>query len=249
MTQGRRGRRGQKMNHAGAGAGPANAGSGRDRLMAAALELAATTRSLATLGLREVARRAGLNPNTFYRHFRDFDDLGRIMIEDLGRELRKGLREARMRPARDGFRLSDFGNPAEGLKQAQSIARESVHLVLDFVIEHEQAYIVGIRELYGPSPALRRAMRELLEAIADDMTEDLLGVLKMPAIDDAELREAALVLVRQMVFFSMDYLEQPDRRDEVRRQAERFILLLFWGALAARAPELLVASRLHFPED
>lgn len=222
--------------------------SGRQKLMEAALELAATTRSLASLGLREVARHAGLNPNTFYRHFKDFDDLGVAMLRDLGAELRKGLRERRMQPAAQGFRLSDFSHPAEGLAQAQALARESVGLVLDFVMEHREAYTVGIRELHGTSPVMRQAMRDLLEGIAQDMTEDLLGVLKLPAVPHGEMLEIARVIVRQMVFFSMDYLEQPERQQQIRREAEHFILLLFWGALAARAPELIVQSGLKFPD-
>lgn len=221
--------------------------SGRLKLMEAALELAATTRSLASLGLREVARHAGLNPNTFYRHFKDFDDLGVAMLDELGTELRAGLREARMRPAKKGFKLSDFSNPAEGLAQAQALARESVGLVLDFVIDHREAYTVGIRELHGTSPVMRKAMQELLDGIAVDMTEDLLGVLMLPAVSHEELLAVARVIVRQMVFFSMDYLEQPSRHAEIKREAERFILLLFWGAIAARAPALLAAAKLKFP--
>lgn len=221
--------------------------SGREKLMNAALELAATTRSLASLGLREVARQAGLNPNTFYRHFKDFDELGVAMLDELGDELRGGLRERRMRPAAKGFRLSDMSNPAEGLAQAQALARESVGLVLDFVMEHREAYIVGIRELHGTSPVMRKAMRDMLEGIAQDMTEDLLGVLKLPGVEHDELLEIARVIVRQMVFFSMDYLEEPSRQAQIKREAERFILLLFWGALAARQPELLTQSGLKFP--
>ena len=216
--------------------------------MAAALELAASTRSLATLGLREVARHAGLNPNTFYRHFKDFDELGVAMLDELGTELRAGLRERRMRPAARGLRLLDLGNPAGGLAQAQTLARESVGLVLDFVMEHREAYIVGIRELHGTSPVMRKAMQDLLEGIAQDMTEDLFGVLKLPAVPPDEMLDMSRVIVRQMVFFSMDYLDQPTRQKEVKRQAERFILLLFWGAIAARAPELLAQSGLKFPE-
>ena len=216
--------------------------------MEAALELAATTRSLASLGLREVARHAGLNPNTFYRHFKDFDELGVAMLKDLGTELRAGLRERRMQPAAKGFRLSDFSNPAKGLNEAQALARESVGLVLDFVMEHREAYTVGIRELHGSSPVMRNAMNELLEGIAQDMTEDLLGVLKLPAISADELIAVARVIVRQMVFFSMDYLEHPENRQIIRREAERFILLLFWGAIAARAPELITQSGMKFPE-
>lgn len=222
--------------------------SGRQKLMDAALELAASTRSLASLGLREVARHAGLNPNTFYRHFKDFDELGVAMLKELGTELRAGLRERRMQAAAKGFRLSDFSNPAEGLAEAQSVARESIRLVLNFVTEHKEAYTVGIRELNGTSPVIRRAMRELLEDIALDMTEDLLGVLQLPAVKPHEMQEVARVIVRQMTFFSMDYLERPEDREQILQEAERFILLLFWGALAARAPELLVESKLTFPE-
>lgn len=222
--------------------------SGRQKLMESALSLAASTRSLATLGLREVARHAGLNPNTFYRHFKDFDELGVAMLKELGAELRTGLRERRMRPAAKGFRLSDLSNPAEGLAEAQALARESVGLVLDFVQDHREAYIVGIRELHGTSPVMRKAMQQMLEDIARDMTEDLLGVLKLPAVTPEEMIEVARVIVRQMVFFSMDYLDQPARRNEIKREAERFILLLFWGAIAARAPGLLTQSGLKFPE-
>ena len=222
--------------------------TGRQKLMESALALAASTRSLATLGLREVARHAGLNPNTFYRHFKDFDELGVAMLGELGTELRQGLRERRMRPAAKGFRLSDLSNPAEGLAQAQALARESVGLVLDFVQDHREAYTVGIRELHGTSPVMRKAMQQLLEDIAEDMTEDLLGVLKLPAVTHDELIEVARVIVRQMVFFSMDYLDQPSRQNQIKREAERFILLLFWGAIAARAPALLAQSGLKFPE-
>lgn len=215
--------------------------------MEAALELAATTRSIASLGLREVARHAGLNPNTFYRHFKDFDELGVAMLKELGTELRAGLRERRMRPAAKGFRLSDFSDPAKGLEQAVALARESVGLVLDFVMDNREAYTVGIRELHGSSPVMREAMRALLDDIAQDMTEDLIGVLKLPAVPPEEMIEVARVIVRQMVFFSMDYLERPERHEQIKREAERFILLLFWGAIAARAPGLLTQSGIKFP--
>ncbi|MGQ0701083.1 MAG: TetR family transcriptional regulator [Panacagrimonas sp.] len=222
--------------------------SGRQKLMEAALELAATTRSLASLGLREVARHAGLNPNTFYRHFKDFDELGLAMLDELGTELRTGLRERRLRPAAQGFRMSNYKNPAEGLAQLQDIIRQSIGLVLDFVTDHKAAYVVGIRELHGTSPALRQAMRKLIDDIARDMAEDVLGVLQFPLLEPEIVREISRLVIRQMTFFSMDYLENPSQREAIRRQAERFILLLFWGAIAAKAPELIAQSKAKFPD-
>jgi AcrR family transcriptional regulator len=217
--------------------------------MEAALQLAATTRSLASLGLREVARHAGLNPNTFYRHFKNFDELGLAVIEQLSGELRKGLRERRLRPANAGPRLTDIRNPTQALQRAQGIVRESVTLVLDFVSEHRAAYVVGIREMHGTSPVLRKALHKVMDRIADDMAEDVLGALELPLLSADEVHEISHLVIRQMTFFSLDYLEQPDQREAIRRQAERFILLLFWGAMAAKAPEALAASKLKFPES
>ncbi|MGH8456667.1 MAG: TetR family transcriptional regulator [Stenotrophobium sp.] len=228
---------------------PEPATNGRQRLMEAALQLAATTRSLASLGLREVARQAGLNPNTFYRHFNNFDELGLAIIEQLSAELRKGLRERRLRAAASGLRLSDIKNPAESLQPAQGIVRESVGLVLDFVSEHRAAYVVGIRELHGTSPVLRKALRQVMDGIAADMAEDILGALRLPLLSTADVHEISRLVIRQMTFFSLDYVENPDQREDIRRQAERFILLLFWGAMAAKAPDALAAAKLRFPED
>ncbi len=224
------------------------AATGRQKLMDAALELAGTTKSLASLGLREVARQAGLNPNTFYRHFKDFDELGVAMLDELGTKLRKGLRERRLMPAAKGLRLSNTDNPTELLREAQSIISESIGLVLDFATEHEASYVVGIRELHGTSPVLRKALRNLLDGIAQDMAEDVLGVLELPMVRRETVEEISLVVIRQMTFFSMDYLENPEQRDQIKLRAERFILLLFWGAIAEEAPQLVADVKFTFPK-
>ena len=39
-------------------------------------------RSFASLSLREVAREAGIAPTSFYRHFRDVDELGLTMVDE-----------------------------------------------------------------------------------------------------------------------------------------------------------------------
>ena len=219
---------------------------GRDKLMNAAMKLASTTHSLASLGLREVARLAGVNPNTFYRHFRNFDELGLAMIEQLGGELRQSLRERRTRPASGGgIRLADLANPSRSLQLMQGVVHESVSLVLDFALEHREAYVVGIRELHGSSPVMRSALRKLLDDIAADMAEDVLGMLKLPLLEVDTVREISSMVIRQMTFFSIDYLDQPQQRENIRRQAERFILLLFFGALAAKAPAMLSGAKLR----
>lgn len=217
--------------------------SGRQKLMSAALQLAATTRSLASLGLREVARQAGLNPNTFYRHFSSFDDLGLAVIAELAGGLRRGLRERRRRPMDEAHRLDGVTDPIELMQRAEVIVNESVALVLEFVTEHQQAYVVGIREMHGTSPVLRAALRRIFDELSADMAEDILDIVPPQFVDRESIHSIAAVVIREMAFYSLDYLEQPERRDAIRSDAQRFILMLLWGGMAMRAPQLLAAAR------
>ena len=212
---------------------------GKQKLIDAALELAASTRSLASLGLREVTRYAGLAPNAFYRHFRNFDELGLEVIDLLGDKLRRGLRERRLNwRNRHAAPVHLFDQEKfAGLKE---IIGQSVGLVLEFVLEYQVAYTVGIRELHGTSPLLRGAMEHLLEQFAADMAEDVQAMLATPGVDPATLQEISHEVIRQMSFFSMDYLRHPARRNEIRQRAERFITRLFAGEMALRAAEAAV---------
>ena len=67
----------------------------RSSLMQAALALMGEGRSFTSLGIREIAREAGMVPNGFYRHFRSTDDLGLALVEEVGITLRRLLREVR----------------------------------------------------------------------------------------------------------------------------------------------------------
>ena len=121
---------------------------GKRLLMEAALRLTSTSRSLSSLGLRELAREAGLNPNTFYRHFRDVDDLGLAVIRDISTQLRQPLRALRREAAaradqRQKLRLPKlFGID---LGRGRRVTHETVQLFFDFVDQHPAAFLIGVR--------------------------------------------------------------------------------------------------------
>ncbi len=50
--------------------------------------------------MREVAREAGIAPNSFYRHFKDIDELAIELIDRAGGVLRQILHEARLQASR-----------------------------------------------------------------------------------------------------------------------------------------------------
>ena len=191
---------------------------GRERLMRAALRLGARKRSLNALGLRELGREAGLNPNTFYRHFKSLEDLNLAIIEQFGSELR---------PA-----LSDIRRSAS---TPQDAARGSTEHVFDFAARNPEVFIVGVRELHGASPAVRQALREALEAFAGDMADDVRLRGLAPGLDPGRLSEVSMAVVRQTFYLCLDYLEQPQRRDELVRQAIDFVEMLIAGALTVQA--------------
>ncbi len=77
------------------GKSPRRASITAEELIHAALDILGPNRSISTLGLREIARQAGIAPNSFYRHFHDVDELAIALIERAGNQLRTVIGSAR----------------------------------------------------------------------------------------------------------------------------------------------------------
>lgn len=221
---------------------------GKRLLMEAALKLNATTRSLNALSLRELAREAGLNPNTFYRHFKDFDELGMAIIEEMTTQIRQPLRDLRRQAAESvtpaGTLVESWeDNPRLNLARAMQVNKATVKLFFDYVAENPNAFILGIRELHGASPTLRKALRQVMEDFAQDMADDIQELRLMPKLESADLSDISETISREMFQLSMDYIEQPERREQICMKAEKMITALIMGSavLHGHGPVLLGA--------
>ena len=212
---------------------------GKRLLMEAALRLTSTSRSLSSLGLRELAREAGLNPNTFYRHFRDVDDLGLAVIRDISTQLREPLRALRREAAaradqRQKLRLPKlFGID---LGRGRRVTHETVQLFFDFVDQHPEAFLIGVRELHGASPVMREALAGVMAEFAQDMLEDIQDFKLLPSIlAEHEVRQVTQLVSQTLFQQSLDYLGQPERREAIRLLAEEQIMLQFAGAAVLKS--------------
>ena len=221
---------------------------GKCLLMEAALKLNASTRSLNALSLRELAREAGLNPNTFYRHFKDFDELGMAIIEEMTKQIRQPLRDLRRRAAESvapaGTQLESWeDNPRLNLAKATQVNQATVKLFFDYVAANPNAFILGIRELHGASPVLRKALRQVMEDFAQDMADDIEELRLMPALERSHLYDISETISREMFQLSMDYIEQPERREQICLKAEKMITALIMGSavLHGHGPTLMQA--------
>ncbi|SPP32612.1 HTH-type transcriptional repressor FabR [Arsenophonus endosymbiont of Aleurodicus floccissimus] len=124
----------------------------RRSLIEAAFSQLSAERSFTSLSLREVAREAGIAPTSFYRHFRDVDELGLTMVDESGLMLRQLMRQARQRIAKGG-----------------SVIRTSVATFMEFIGNNPNAFRLLLRERSGTSSAEFRAAvaREIQHFIAE----------------------------------------------------------------------------------
>lgn len=131
----------------------------REDLITAALKLVGPHRSISTLSLREVAREAGIAPNSFYRHFRDMDELAIALIDQAGRSLRLIVGAARQRASVE-----------------RSIIRTSVESFMEQLNTNEALLHILLREGSVGSPAFKQAVERELHFFEEELCTDLIRV-------------------------------------------------------------------------
>lgn len=130
----------------------------RQNIINAAFGLLDAQRSLSAISLREVSREAGIAPTSFYRHFKDIDELGLTLVDEAGLALRQLMRQARRRIASGG-----------------GVIDTSVDTFMEFITANTNVFRLLLREHTGTSTAYRMAvLREIqhfIEELADYIIE------------------------------------------------------------------------------
>ena len=164
----------------------------RNSLMQSALDLMGEGRSFTSLGIREIAREAGMVPNAFYRHFRNTDELGLALVEEVGITLRRLLREARQ----------------AGMAQSDMV-RRSVHVYHQYVKQNRLQFLFISSERSGGSRILRLAIRSDVTHFTHEMAQDFrrLGMYKdMPT---SSLQMVCGLIVTTMLAAAPEILDLP----------------------------------------
>ncbi|MBC7916573.1 MAG: TetR family transcriptional regulator [Rhodoferax sp.] len=189
----------------------------RANLLQAALNLMGQGRSFTSLALREIAREAGVAPNAFYRHFRNTDELGLALVEEVGITLRRLLREERQVQVAPKERL-----------------RRSVAVYQEYVKSNRLLFLFISSERSGGSRILRLAIRNDVTHFTNEMAQDfrLLGVY--PEVSTASLQMICGLIVMTMLAAATDILdlppEQPLLEAEMQENFVRRLQLVLLGA-------------------
>lgn len=189
----------------------------RAHLMEGALALMGEGRGFSSLSLREVTRAAGVVPASFYRHFRDLDELGLALVEESGATLRRLLRDVR----RDGVPLTDM-------------LRQSVLIYKQHVEAHRLHFLFIAGERGGGAPAIRKAIRTEESHFASEMAQDMRTLGLLPNLSSATLRMLCGLVVTTMINAATEILDLPRKQPRLEKElVENFVRqlrLIFLGA-------------------
>lgn len=129
----------------------------RQRLIHSAL-LLSSKKGFGALSLREVTHAAEIAPAAFYRHFKDMDELGLSLVDEIAVSLRRLLRNARTdSKSEDSANLTKF----------------SIETFLIYVNDNQNLFRLLLGERQGSSDIFRRAIRKEIDVFVEELTEDL----------------------------------------------------------------------------
>ena len=186
----------------------------KEELFQAALNLIGPTKSIAALSLREVAREAGIAPNSFYRHFKDIDELAIELIERSGIVLRQILHQARLKASKQS-----------------SIIRTSVEVFIEQLDADEGNLSLLLREGYTGSKSYKEAVERQLNFFQQELQEDL---IVLERINRSKIAHPDLVAkaITQLVFnMGAKVIDMPsDERKVVAEQTMIMLRMILEGA-------------------
>ena len=201
----------------------------RDELIDAALALIGPHRSISTISLREVAREAGIAPNSFYRHFRDVDELSIALIEQAGTALRQIIGKARYRASAD-----------------HSVVRTSLEAFLEQLDADEGYLHLLLREGKVGSAAFKQAIERQLVFFEEELREDLIRLEQAYGHQLFAPELAAKAITRLAFVMGATAMDQtPAERQQTLEHTIVMIQMIIQGArVMTSSPQPLGHTRL-----
>lgn len=195
----------------------------RNTLLEAALSLMSDGRSFVSISLREVTREAGVVPTAFYRHFRDMNELGLALVDEVCLNLRRLLREERVK--------------AQG---AGHIAiKSSVMMFLLYVKQEARYFDFLARERWSGSTKIREAIQREIRHFSSDLSSDLRLFPEMQNLPSEDLQMISDLVINTAMNWCGEILSLPSEQVrlqyELSMQAVKQLRLIFVGAKHWRA--------------
>ncbi|MBC9225532.1 TetR family transcriptional regulator [Aeromicrobium sp. 636] len=187
----------------------------RAALLDAALELS-SEQGFAQTSLRQVAKRAGVVPAAFYRHFASMDELGLALVERCFGTLRTMIRDASRDP-----------------QVFLQIIDAAAEILVDAVKQNKADFAFVARERVGGSEVVRRAIGHELDLFVSELAVVLARLPNIETWSADDVQMVSRLFVRNMVANAEEVVEMPEGRpdleERIREGARRQMRLIVLG--------------------
>lgn len=192
----------------------------REKILDAAMSLLAEGRSPGSLGLREVARQAGLAAPSLYNHFADMHALGLALIDRACYRLRVFMGEGR--------RTLMAG-------EMRAAIRALVERFLAYLHAHEGEFRLLVQQRLGESAAYRRRIHRELQLLVEELAGDIREVVEDQGRRPVDYRCEAEAAVAVMFGFGVLALDMPleARRRQLPRVEVQLLMIFAGGRVLA----------------
>lgn len=182
----------------------------RRAIIDAAIKQLGVEKSFASLSLREVSREAGIAPTSFYRHFKDMEELGLTLVDECGLTLRQIMRKARKR-----------------FEQGGSVIITSVKTFMEVTETNPNIFRLLFHERSGTTHALRTAVDREIQFFVVELTDYIqnIGYEKESAFAQAEAMVAVVFNAG-----AESLVSKPGQRKEVEKRAIQQLRYIAAGA-------------------
>lgn len=197
----------------------------REDVIAAALKLVGPHRSVSSLSLREVAREAGIAPNSFYRQFRDMDELAVALIDLAGSSLRQIIGSAR-----------------KAARTKRSVVRSSVQAFMQQLGSDDKLLPILLREGSVGSAAFKLAVDRQLNYFEDELRLDLIRLARISGNTLYEPALAAKAITRLVFAMGATAVDlPPDKWPGITEQLVVMLRMILTGSqhLSVNTPRAL----------
>jgi AcrR family transcriptional regulator len=184
----------------------------RQAIIKAAL-LLSEEKGFPALSLREVTREAEIAPATFYRHFKDMEELGLVLVDKVAQTLRQLMRKARQR-----------------IKVKGSVIETSVITQLEFSQQNPQLIRLLTSGLTGGPRIFREALQKEKQFFVDELHEDLSSDTRLTHID-----LAAEIMVNQVLVASIEAIDkEPEELILIQQRLITQLRMILLGSMAQK---------------
>ncbi len=188
----------------------------RHNIMAAALTKMSEDKGFSSLSLREVTKEAGIAPASFYRHFKNMEELALALVQEAEIALVAILKDAKAME-----------------EKGEDVVESTVTMCMKHFRENGPLFRVLTREATGNSPIIRRAIQRCLQGLNQQLAEIIELEMKKRNRNITSPSLIAEAISTLVFYIGVSTIDLPyAKQKEAQKRLAHHIRAVYWGAEA-----------------